>query len=107
MLRTLLWFFLCALAVQPAVAQMIGLDADGKPRIRAIKLAEPLHLDGKLSEQVYESNAPFGELTQVVPKYGSPVSERTELWVLYDNENIYVVCRCWDSAGPRSAMPTM
>jgi hypothetical protein len=60
MLRTLLLFFLCALVVPPAFAQMVGLDDDGKPRIRAIKLAEPLHLDGKLNEQVYETNAPFG-----------------------------------------------
>jgi hypothetical protein len=37
MLRTLLLVFLCAVAVQPAFAQSIGLDADGKPRIRAIK----------------------------------------------------------------------
>jgi Domain of unknown function (DUF5916) len=100
MLRTLLLFFLCALVVPPAFAQMIGLDDDGKPRIRAIKLAEPLHLDGKLNEQVYETNAPFGELTQVVPKYGAPISERTDLWVMYDTENIYVTCRCWDSAPP-------
>jgi hypothetical protein len=42
MLRALLLVFLCALAVQPAYAQLIGLDAEGKPRIRAIKLAEPL-----------------------------------------------------------------
>jgi hypothetical protein len=54
MLRTLLLLFLCALAVQPAFAQSIGLDADGTPRIRAITLAEPLHLDGKLNEEVYE-----------------------------------------------------
>ena len=28
------------------------------------------------------------------------MSERTEAWVMYDDENIYLVCRCWDSAGP-------
>ena len=78
---------------------MIGLDANGKPKIAAIKLSEALHVDGKLDEQVYEINAPFGELTQVVPKYGAPVSERTDIWVMYDTENIYVTCRCWDSAG--------
>ena len=100
MLRTQLLVFLCALVVQPAFAQMIGLDDDGKPRIRAIKLAEALHLDGKLNEQVYDTNAPFGELTQVVPRYGAPISERTDLWVMYDTENIYVTCRCWDSAPP-------
>ena len=51
MLRALLLVFLCALAVQPAYAQLIGLNAEGKPRIRAIKLAEPLHLDGKLNDE--------------------------------------------------------
>ncbi|MEO5568767.1 MAG: DUF5916 domain-containing protein, partial [Gemmatimonadaceae bacterium] len=37
---------------------------------------------------------------QVAPRYGEPVSERTDVWVTYDSTHIYVSCRCWDSAPP-------
>ena len=28
---------------------------------------------------------------------GAPASEKTELWILFDRENVYVVARCWES----------
>lgn len=37
---------------------------------------------------------------QTVPREGADATERTEAWLLYDDENIYVSCRCWDSAPP-------
>jgi hypothetical protein len=35
-----------------------------------------------------------------VPKAGAPSSERTDVWVMFDTTNMYVACRCWDSAPP-------
>ena len=83
--------------VPPAV---ITRDATGHATVRAIKLATPLTVDGRLDEEVYARELPFGGLLQVVPRYGEQVTERTELWVTYDDKNIYVSCRCWDSAPP-------
>ena len=37
---------------------------------------------------------------QTVPLEGEPATERTDAWVFYDDDNIYLVCRCWDSAPP-------
>ena len=39
-------------------------------------------------------------MMQVVPKNGAPSSEKTEIWVMYDGENIYVSAKCWDTAPP-------
>ena len=39
---------------------------------------------------------PITEYVQQDPHEGAPVSERTESWVLYDDRNIYFVCRCLD-----------
>src|SRR5262245_51353239 len=84
----------------PVAPAVITRDDHGKVTIRAIKLESPLHVDGKLDEDVYEREQPFGGFIQVVPRYGDEQSERTDVWVMYDDHNMYVSCRCWDSAPP-------
>ena len=74
----------------------------GRATVRAIRLTEPLNLDGVLDEAVYEANLPADGFMQTIPQERQPVSERTEAWVMYDDENIYLVCRCWDSAPPEA-----
>jgi Domain of unknown function (DUF5916) len=81
----------------PVPPDTISRDASGRATIRAIKLAQPLRLDGRLDEEVYQQHQPFGGFIQVVPRYGAVQSERTDVWVMYDDQNIYVTCRCWDS----------
>ncbi len=72
----------------------------GRATVRAIRLTEPLELDGQLEEAVYRDNLPIDGFIQTIPDEGQPVSERTEAWLMYDDENIYLTCRCWDSAPP-------
>ena len=72
----------------------------GKATVRAIKLLAPLVVDGRLDEDVYTSNPPFGDLIQVVPATGQPATERTDLWLMFDDKNIYVAARVHDSAPP-------
>ena len=84
----------------PVAPEAIARDADGHATIRAIKLVSPLRVDGKLDEDVYTNYQSFGGFIQVAPKYGAEQSERTEVWVMYDDTHIYVGCRCWDSAPP-------
>jgi hypothetical protein len=79
---------------------MLARDASGKVTVRAIKLSAPLKVDGRLDEEVYQQYQPFGGFVQVVPRYGETQTERTDVWVTYDEHNIYVTCRCWDSAAP-------
>jgi hypothetical protein len=83
--------------VSPAV---ISRDATGQATVRAIKLSAPLTLDGKLDEEVYQREQPFGGLIQVVPRYGQEMTERSDVWVTYDDRYIYLSCRCYDSAPP-------
>ncbi len=84
----------------PVPPETITRDERRRPTIRAIKLDQPLHLDGKLDEEVYANTKPFGGLIQVAPDYGAESTEKTDIWVLYDQNNIYVAARCWDSAPP-------
>jgi len=68
--------------------------------VRAIRLDGPLTLDGRLEEAVYTEYRPFGDFVQVTPVAGDPSSERTDVWVMFDDTHIYVTCRCWDSSPP-------
>jgi len=83
--------------VSPAV---ITRNSAGQTSVRAIKLAAPLKVDGVLDEDVYKTEASFGGLIQVAPDFGKPETERSEIWITYDDRNIYLTCRCWDSAPP-------
>lgn len=84
----------------PVPPETITRDAANRATVRAIRLAEPLRLDGKLDEAVYTEEKPFGGFIQVVPRPGELSTERTDVWVTFDATNIYVTCRCWDSAPP-------
>ena len=74
--------------------------ANGQVAVRAIHLAEPLTVDGKLDESVYRDNLPVDGFIQTVPANGRPVSEKTEAWVMYDDAYIYICARLYDSAPP-------
>jgi hypothetical protein len=84
----------------PVAPAVVARDQDGRATVRAIALDRPLRVDGVLDEDVYESIPSISDFIQQVPKEGAPATERTEAWVLFDADNIYVACRCWDSAPP-------
>jgi len=81
----------------PIAPEVMTRNDAGLVTIRAIKLTTPLRVDGQLDEEVYAREKPFGGFLQVVPRYGAEQSEKTEVWITYDERNIYVSCRCWDS----------
>ena len=81
----------------PLAPATLSRDADGGATIRAVRVNAPLRLDGALDEAVYEDVAPVGGFIQQVPNNGAASTEQTDVWVFYDDENIYVAARCWDS----------
>ena len=83
----------------PLVPATIARTDNGRATVRAVRLTEPLNVDGALDEAAYQTS-PITGLIQTLPLEGEPASERTEAWVFYDDENLYLVCRCWDSAPP-------
>src|SRR5262245_16298428 len=84
----------------PDLPEMLARDAAGQVTGRATKRQQPLKVDGRLDEEVYQQFQPFGGFVQVAPQYGATQTEKTDVWVTYDTENIYVTCRCWDSEPP-------
>ena len=84
----------------PVPPETITRDANGRATIRAIRLSEPLKVDGRLDEEVYLTVKPFGGLLQAAPDYGAESTERTDVWITFDDNYIYASARCWDSTPP-------
>ena len=82
----------------PVAPAVMTRDEDGRTTVRAIPLAEGIRLDGVLDEPVYETVPPITGFIQQVPDIGAPATERTEAWILFDDTNVYVSARVWDSA---------
>ena len=82
----------------PVPPATINRDAGGRATLRAVRLQEPLRVDGVLDEGVYETTLPFGGFLQQLPVQGAPATEQTEAWILYNDDFVYVAARLWDSA---------
>jgi hypothetical protein len=54
-------------------------------------------VDGRLDERLYHDTDAITDFIQQEPLEGRPASERTEVWVAYDGEAIYVGARLWES----------
>lgn len=92
------------LAASSAKAQepteVLSFDADGRISVRATRLTGDFDLDGRLEESIYEQLKPLTDFTQQIPEEGEPGSERTEAWVFFDDDNIYIGARNHESVPP-------
>ncbi len=91
----------------PVAPAVIARDELGRVTMRAIRLDEPLRLDGQLDEPVYEAIEAVTNFIQQEPSEGAPATERTEVWVLFDSEAVYISVRCWDSEPDRTVANEM
>ena len=98
MLRTCCALLLLTGVAYGAPAQQVREPAD---EVRAYRLTAPLRIDGRLDEEIYASIAPIDGFVQQLPVEGVPATEPTELWVFFDEDNLYVAARCHDSQADR------
>ena len=64
----------------------------------ALRITERIAIDGRLDEPAWQRVEPATNFIQWEPHPGLPASEPTEVRFLYDDENLYVGARCWDSS---------
>jgi hypothetical protein len=72
-------------------------EGDGSTTVRAVRIETPLRIDGALDEDLYRRVAPMTGFIQIEPDDGAVASERTELWLAFDKDNVYVSFKVWDS----------
>ncbi|MBI3493201.1 MAG: carbohydrate binding family 9 domain-containing protein [Acidobacteria bacterium] len=81
--------------VQPAV--FTRDPSTGRATIQAVRLSAPLHIDGHLDETVYTTVPPISDFIQMEPRAGEAATEKTEVWVFFDQHAVYVAMRAWES----------
>lgn len=91
-------------AAPPAV---VTRDANGLVTLRATRIREPIVLDGRLEEGVYQQVESITGFVQQEPHEGQPSTEKTEVWLFFDDRNVYVSVHCWDSEPDREIATEM
>ena len=66
-------------------------------QIRATRIAEPITIDGRLDEPAWSAAIAATDFRQQEPNEGTPASEKTEVRILFDDKNLYVGIRAFDS----------
>jgi hypothetical protein len=92
---TTLWFAFAAAGITHA-------EAPDARRLEAVRTHEEIIVDGSLTESVWKRPG-WSDFTQRRPVEGSKPTQRTEVWVAYDEAAIYVAARMYDTA-PDSIM---
>ncbi len=81
----------------PVAPEVISRDDEGRATIRAVRLAEALRLDGRLDEAIYSRTPAISDFHQQEPVEGAPATEKTEAWIFFDDNSLYISFRLWES----------
>jgi hypothetical protein len=91
----------------PVAPAVVARDADGRTTVRAVRLTAPLRIDGALDEPIYGSVPSMSDFVQSEPQTGIPATEKTEVWISFDDDNLYLTFKCWDSQPERRVATEM
>ena len=91
----------------PVAPASVTRNSQGRATLRATRIGEPLRIDGRLDEPAYQQVQPIGDFVQFEPVNGAPATEKTEVWVLFDDENFYVSGKAYDGSPDRWVLNEM
>ncbi len=91
----------------PALPATMIRDTDGKTTVRAVRVSAPLRIDGQLDEALYRNVTPMSDFIQSEPTAGAPATEKTEVWISFDDENVYISMRASESQPERMVVNEM
>lgn len=66
-------------------------------KVIASRLINQIIFDGKLTENFYDPNLSVSEFIQRDPEEGKPATEKTLVWVNYDDKYLYISAKMYDS----------
>jgi hypothetical protein len=85
----------------------IDVEAAPRPEARATRTSGPIVVDGVLDEAAWAAAPVITGFIQARPDRGYPESERTEVRILYDDENLYVGVELWDREPEKLIIPSL
>ena len=65
--------------------------------IHAVRLTTPISVDGKLDEPIWSRIPPVTDFHQREPDQGAQPSQKTKVWVVYDDDALYIAARMYDT----------
>ncbi len=71
-------------------------DPSAQKTVQAVQTNGTINVDGVLEEKVWKTKG-YSDFVQSDPIDGATPTEKTEVWVAYDKEAIYVAARLYDS----------
>ena len=90
-------FLLIAAAPRSAAApQQVGA-AEPVRSAAVTAIDAQIVIDGSLDEEPWRRSPKIGELVQRIPRAGAKPTERTEVTLLHDKDNLYIGVMCYDS----------
>ena len=102
--------YLCVIyLIVPAAASAQTPAANGNSTkvVRVVRVETPPVIDGRLDEAVWGQADVITDFHQVRPGDGTAPSERTEVYLLYGDDALYIGARMYDSEPDRLAAPTV
>jgi hypothetical protein len=91
----------------PNPPDVVVRNAEGRATIRAVRVASPIRIDGRLDDPLYTTVPSISGFVQVEPNIGAPATEQTELWLSFDDDNVYLSFKNWDSTPERRVATEM
>jgi len=95
MTTTLSFCLLLAAVYPPAVP--VDSPITAPQQVRAVRLAQPVTIDGFLLEPMWQSAERVSAFLQRDPKEGEAASESTMVYIAYDDAALYIAARLYDS----------
>jgi len=67
------------------------------PMTSAVRATGPIQIDGRPDETAWLAAPVISEFTQIEPDDGAPPTQRTEVRILFDDDNLYVAAWLYDT----------
>ena len=91
------WVWELLLVAPFEISCQMALNFSERPVAQAVSIESPPELDGDIiNDAVWQEIEPITDLIQQKPNQGQLVSERTEIRIAYDTENLYVSALMFD-----------
>jgi len=81
----------------PSTLETVTRNEAGLATVRAYRVRTPLRIDGRLDEGVYADIPSASDFIQTEPQEAVPATEKTEVWVFFDERYVYFSAKCWES----------
>jgi hypothetical protein len=100
----------CVRVASLVLCVIAGAATDGRAQVDApvsirsaavTSISSPISIDGSLSESAWTSAPTIGDLIQRQPDTGQPPTERTDVTLLRDDDNLYIGIHAYDAEPDR------